>query len=110
VGRDVRDVRVGDRVLVPLYAFSWRGRIVLRVEGLFPLGVIHRDRVLRIALEHRELLDLAGNGLDDLDAGRGGPDDPDALAPAINVPGLPRGVEDPALELVLCGEPYHRRR
>ena len=68
------------------------------------LGVLHRDRVLRVALEYRELVHLAGNGLDDLDAGRGGPDDTDALARAIDVPGPTRGVEDPALELVLPGE------
>jgi hypothetical protein len=50
------------------------------------------------------------NGLDDLDAGRGGPDDADALALAIDVPGPARGVEDPALELVLPGELYYQRR
>jgi NADPH:quinone reductase-like Zn-dependent oxidoreductase len=39
VGRDVRDLRVGDRVLIPLYAFSWRERMVLPAKGLFsPTG------------------------------------------------------------------------
>jgi NADPH:quinone reductase-like Zn-dependent oxidoreductase len=37
LGRDVRDLRVGDRVLIPLYAFSWRERMVLPAKGLFPL-------------------------------------------------------------------------
>jgi NADPH:quinone reductase-like Zn-dependent oxidoreductase len=37
VGKEVRDVRVGDRVLIPLYAFSWRERMVLPAKGLFPL-------------------------------------------------------------------------
>jgi NADPH:quinone reductase-like Zn-dependent oxidoreductase len=37
VGGDVRDLRVGDRVLIPLYAFSWRERMVLPAKGLFPL-------------------------------------------------------------------------
>src|ERR1700738_4412765 len=37
VGRDVRDLRVGDRVLIPLYAFSWRERMVLPAKGLFAL-------------------------------------------------------------------------
>jgi NADPH:quinone reductase-like Zn-dependent oxidoreductase len=37
VGRDVHEVRVGDRVLVPLYAFSWRERMVLPAKGLFAL-------------------------------------------------------------------------
>jgi NADPH:quinone reductase-like Zn-dependent oxidoreductase len=37
VGKDVRDLRVGDRVLIPLYAFSWRERMVLPAKGLFPL-------------------------------------------------------------------------
>src|ERR1700747_946192 len=37
VGRDVRDLQVGDRVLIPLYAFSWRERMVLPAKGMFPL-------------------------------------------------------------------------
>src|SRR3984893_14919939 len=37
VGKDVGDLRVGDRVLIPLYAFSWRERMVLPAKGLFPL-------------------------------------------------------------------------
>ena len=39
MGRDVRDLRVGDRVLIPLYAFSWRERMVLPADGLFALPV-----------------------------------------------------------------------
>jgi NADPH:quinone reductase-like Zn-dependent oxidoreductase len=37
VGRDVRDLRIGDRISIPLYAFSWRERMVLPAKGLFPL-------------------------------------------------------------------------
>jgi NADPH:quinone reductase-like Zn-dependent oxidoreductase len=37
VGGDVRDLRVGDRVLIPSYAFSWRERMVLPAKELSPL-------------------------------------------------------------------------
>jgi NADPH:quinone reductase-like Zn-dependent oxidoreductase len=37
VGSDVEHLKVGDRVLVPLYAFSWRERLVVPAAGLFNL-------------------------------------------------------------------------
>jgi NADPH:quinone reductase-like Zn-dependent oxidoreductase len=37
VGRDVGHLKVGDRVLVPLYAFSWRERLLVPAAGLFSL-------------------------------------------------------------------------
>ena len=60
--------------------------------------ILHRDDVLRRPHEHRQMLDLARNGLYDLDAGRADPDDADALAgevdrllrPAAGVHKLPR--------------------
>ena len=66
VGRDVRDLRVGDRVLIPLYAFSWRERIVLPAKGLFPLPAEADPRQLSMlginpptaALLLREYVDL----------------------------------------------------
>src|SRR2546430_16435182 len=35
VGGGVEHLTVGDRVLVPLYAFSWRERLVVPAAGLF---------------------------------------------------------------------------
>src|SRR5947209_6239080 len=37
VGSGVEHVEVGDRVLIPLYAFSWRERLVVPATGLFSL-------------------------------------------------------------------------
>jgi NADPH:quinone reductase-like Zn-dependent oxidoreductase len=37
VGRNVDHLKVGDRVLVPLYALSWRERLVVPAAGLFAL-------------------------------------------------------------------------
>jgi NADPH:quinone reductase-like Zn-dependent oxidoreductase len=37
VGRGVDHLKVGDRVLVPLYSFSWRERLVAPATGLFAL-------------------------------------------------------------------------
>jgi NADPH:quinone reductase-like Zn-dependent oxidoreductase len=37
VGSGVEHLKVGDRVLVPLYAFSWRERLVVPAAGLFSL-------------------------------------------------------------------------
>jgi NADPH:quinone reductase-like Zn-dependent oxidoreductase len=37
IGDGVGNLRVGDRVLVPLYSFSWREIIVVKAEGLFAL-------------------------------------------------------------------------
>ena len=37
VGPGVKDVKVGDRVLVPLSSFAWRERLVTSAHGLFPL-------------------------------------------------------------------------
>jgi NADPH:quinone reductase-like Zn-dependent oxidoreductase len=37
VGSGVEHIKVGDRVLIPLYAFSWRERLVLPAAGLFSL-------------------------------------------------------------------------
>ena len=37
VGGGVEQLTVGDRVLVPLYAFSWRERLVVPAAGLFSL-------------------------------------------------------------------------
>jgi NADPH:quinone reductase-like Zn-dependent oxidoreductase len=36
-GSGVEHVKVGDRVLIPLYAFSWRERLVVPAASLFPL-------------------------------------------------------------------------
>jgi len=66
VGRDVRDLRVGDRVLIPLYAFSWRKRMVLPAKGLFALPADADPRQLSMlginpptaALLLREYVDL----------------------------------------------------
>src|SRR6185369_9577845 len=37
IGRGVVHLKVGDRVLVPLYSFSWRERLVAPAAGLFAL-------------------------------------------------------------------------
>jgi NADPH:quinone reductase-like Zn-dependent oxidoreductase len=37
VGTGVNNVRVGDRVLLPLSSFTWRERMVISAAGLFPL-------------------------------------------------------------------------
>jgi len=37
VGGGVEHLRVGDRVLIPLYAFSWRERLAVPATGLFSL-------------------------------------------------------------------------
>src|SRR6185295_17825217 len=37
VGAGVNHVKAGDRVLVPLYSFSWRERLVAPAAGLFAL-------------------------------------------------------------------------
>jgi NADPH:quinone reductase-like Zn-dependent oxidoreductase len=37
VGRGVEHLKVGDRILIPLYAFSWRERLVVPAAGLFSL-------------------------------------------------------------------------
>jgi NADPH:quinone reductase-like Zn-dependent oxidoreductase len=37
VGSGVEHLEAGDRVLIPLYAFSWRGRLVVPATGLFSL-------------------------------------------------------------------------
>src|ERR1700761_3387911 len=37
VGSGVENLEVGDRVLIPLYAFSWRERLVVPAAGLFSL-------------------------------------------------------------------------
>jgi NADPH:quinone reductase-like Zn-dependent oxidoreductase len=37
VGGGVEHLKVGDRVLIPLYAFSWRERLVVPATGLFSL-------------------------------------------------------------------------
>jgi NADPH:quinone reductase-like Zn-dependent oxidoreductase len=65
-GRDVRDLQVGDRVLIPLYAFSWRERMVLPAKGLFALPADADPRQLSMlsinpsaaALLLREYVDL----------------------------------------------------
>src|ERR1700724_4735625 len=36
-GPGVNNVRVGDRVLLPLSSFTWRERMVISAAGLFPL-------------------------------------------------------------------------
>src|SRR5205807_4072717 len=37
IGDGVTHLKVGDRVLIPLYAFSWRERLVVPAAGLFSL-------------------------------------------------------------------------
>ncbi len=37
VGSGVEHLKVGDRILIPLYAFSWRERLVVPATGLFSL-------------------------------------------------------------------------
>ena len=37
IGRGVDHLKIGDRVLVPLYRFSWRERLVAPAAGLFAL-------------------------------------------------------------------------
>src|SRR5258705_9751202 len=37
IGRGVDHLKVGGRVVLPLYSFSWRGRLVAPAPGLFPL-------------------------------------------------------------------------
>src|SRR3989454_6887657 len=47
VGSGVTHLKVGDRVLIPLYAFSWRERLVVPAAGLFcppPPGPQQRGR------------------------------------------------------------------
>src|SRR4029450_9430132 len=37
IGDGVEHLKIGGRVLIPLYAFSWRERLVARATGLFSL-------------------------------------------------------------------------
>src|ERR1700693_2744656 len=37
VGSGVKHLKVGNQVLIPLYAFSWRERLVVPAAGLFSL-------------------------------------------------------------------------
>ena len=37
IGNGVEHLKVGDRVLIPLYTFSWRERLVVSATGLFSL-------------------------------------------------------------------------
>jgi NADPH:quinone reductase-like Zn-dependent oxidoreductase len=37
VGSGVEHLKVGDRILIPLYAFSWRERLIVPAAGLFSL-------------------------------------------------------------------------
>src|SRR5580704_13155415 len=37
VGTGVEHLEVGDRILIPLYAFSWRERLVVQATSLFSL-------------------------------------------------------------------------
>ena len=75
-------------------------------------GVLHRQHVLRRADEHLQLLDLVGNGLDDLDAG--GADAHHAHTLLTQVQRLVRpapGVEDAAGKALLPLEHlFHRGR
>ena len=66
VGPDVRNVKAGDRVLLPLYSHTWRERIVVPARGLNPLPVeadVQQLAMLRInppagALMLSEYVDL----------------------------------------------------
>src|SRR4029453_12702512 len=65
IGRGVDHLKVGDRVLVPLYSFSWRERLVAPAAGLFALpgGAPRQPAMLGInpptaALLRNESVDL----------------------------------------------------
>ena len=75
------------------------------------LAVVQRRAPVRRALEHREMADLAGNGLDGLHAGGAGADHGDALAGEIHRLLRPsRGVEGRSLEIVAPLDPRQGRR
>lgn len=51
VGEDVTNVAIGDLVILPLYGFTWRERLVIPAEGLFALPThidIRQAALLRI--------------------------------------------------------------
>ena len=87
------------------------GGQVLEGESLGPCvrAVLTRDDVRRGALEHREVLDLLGDGRDDLDRGGTGADDGHPLAGEVGVLGPLRGVEDLAVEGVDAVDVRHLR-
>jgi len=64
--------------------------------------VLHRQDVLGRAHEDRQMGDLVGDRLDDLDPGRADAHDADPLAGQIDALARPaRGVKDPAAEILL---------
>src|SRR5262245_2090436 len=50
IGKGVDHLKVGDRVLVPLYSFSWRERLLAPAAGLFPLPGGDRRQLARLGI------------------------------------------------------------
>jgi len=50
VGSGVKHLKVGDRVLIPLYAFSWRERLVAPATGLFGLPEAEPQQLARLGI------------------------------------------------------------
>lgn len=75
------------------------------------LGIAHRDGPVGRALENGELANLAGDGLDHLDAGGAGADDAHPLAGEVDALLRPAaGVENLPLEALMAREWRHQRR
>ncbi len=86
-------------------------RVERQVPHRPPLPVGHgevvvgiREHPLRGALEHRELLDLVGDGRRDLEAARARPHEGEALAAVVDRVVPARGVERRAGEVVHAGD------
>ena len=50
VGSGVEHLEVGDRVLIPLYAFSWRERLVVPAVGLFSLPEVEPQQLAMLGI------------------------------------------------------------
>jgi NADPH:quinone reductase-like Zn-dependent oxidoreductase len=50
VGSGVEHLKVGDRILIPLYTFSWRERLVLPAAGLFSLPEVDPQQLAMLGI------------------------------------------------------------
>jgi NADPH:quinone reductase-like Zn-dependent oxidoreductase len=51
VGSGVKHLKVGNQVLIPLYAFSWRERLVVPAAGLFSLPEAEPKQLAMLGIE-----------------------------------------------------------
>jgi hypothetical protein len=56
VGSAVEHLKAGDRVLIPLYAFSWRERLVVPAAGLFSLPDADPKQLAMLGINRRRRL------------------------------------------------------